>query len=408
MTEPKEREQEDDEATLHSARAAHRRIRVSRRRLRRRRQRGQRSAPRPGKGQPTSPATSASSPCGPARRARPSRPSSTASPRRTRTSTVSYKSAKEPATVLSTSVEGGNPPDIAALPQPGYMTDFAQRGALKPIDFAEDAIKEGYSQSWLDLGTRRREALRPLFQGRQQVDHLVQRARFHGRRRRAGRELGRLPRRPETRWRRPASRPTRSAAPTAGRSPTCSRTSTSATAGPEKYDQLTKHEIPVDRSVGDRRAHADGQAAPVRQDRRRHLERAPDRLPDLGDAGLRHAAEGGAGPRGRLRRRRHQRRRPRRKPETDFNVYAFPEINDSGPVVMGGGDVMVMFKDNPAARALIEYLATPGGGRDLGRKRAASRRRTRTSTRTSIRTRSRRRRPPTSRTRTSSASTCPT
>ena len=26
---------------------------------------------------------------------------------------------------------------------------------------------------------------------------------------------------------------------------------------------------------------------------------------------------------------------------------------------MGGGDVMVMFKDNPAARALIEYLATP-------------------------------------------------
>ena len=66
---------------------------------------------------------------------------------------VSYKSAKEPATVLSTSVEGGNPPDIAALPQPGFMTDFAQRGALKPIDFAEDKIKEGFSQSWLDLGT---------------------------------------------------------------------------------------------------------------------------------------------------------------------------------------------------------------------------------------------------------------
>jgi len=66
---------------------------------------------------------------------------------------VSYKSAKEPATVLSTAVEGGNPPDIAALPQPGFMTDFAQRGALKPIDFAEDKIKEGYSESWLDLGT---------------------------------------------------------------------------------------------------------------------------------------------------------------------------------------------------------------------------------------------------------------
>jgi alpha-glucoside transport system substrate-binding protein len=47
------------------------------------------------------------------------------------------------------------------------------------------------------------------------------------------------------------------------------------------------------------------------------------------------------------------------EPETGFNVYPFPEIGDSGPVVMGGGDVMVMFKDNPAARALMEYLATP-------------------------------------------------
>ena len=47
------------------------------------------------------------------------------------------------------------------------------------------------------------------------------------------------------------------------------------------------------------------------------------------------------------------------KTPDDFNVYAFPEIGDSGKVVVGGGDVMVMFKDNPAAKALISYLATP-------------------------------------------------
>ena len=47
------------------------------------------------------------------------------------------------------------------------------------------------------------------------------------------------------------------------------------------------------------------------------------------------------------------------KPDTGFNVYSFPEIEDSGAVVVGGGDVMVMFKDNPASRALIAYLATP-------------------------------------------------
>ncbi|HWN21194.1 MAG TPA: hypothetical protein VNP93_04430, partial [Gaiellaceae bacterium] len=40
-------------------------------------------------------------------------------------------------------------------------------------------------------------------------------------------------------------------------------------------------------------------------------------------------------------------------------VFNFPDIGDSDSPVVGGGDVMVMFKDNPAARALITYLGTP-------------------------------------------------
>ena len=67
--------------------------------------------------------------------------------------------------MLSTAVEGGNPPDIAALPQPGFMTDFAERGALKPIEFARDAIEEGYSDSWLDLGTVDGELYGLFFKG---------------------------------------------------------------------------------------------------------------------------------------------------------------------------------------------------------------------------------------------------
>ena len=47
------------------------------------------------------------------------------------------------------------------------------------------------------------------------------------------------------------------------------------------------------------------------------------------------------------------------QPETGFNVYAFPEVGDSGKVVVGGGDVVVMFQDSPAAQALIRYLASP-------------------------------------------------
>ena len=67
------------------------------------------------------------------------------------------------------------------------------------------------------------------------------------------------------------------------------------------------------------------------------------------------------------------------EPDTGFNVYPFPEIDDSGQVVVGGGDVMVMFKDNPAARALIEYLATPEAA-EIWAARVAFPRRTRTST----------------------------
>ena len=47
------------------------------------------------------------------------------------------------------------------------------------------------------------------------------------------------------------------------------------------------------------------------------------------------------------------------KAETDFNVFDFPSVNDSAPAVVGGGDMVVKFTDNPAADALIEYLATP-------------------------------------------------
>jgi ABC-type glycerol-3-phosphate transport system substrate-binding protein len=47
------------------------------------------------------------------------------------------------------------------------------------------------------------------------------------------------------------------------------------------------------------------------------------------------------------------------QPQEGYDVFPFPSINDSDPMVVGGGDLFVMFEDNPAARAFIEYLATP-------------------------------------------------
>jgi hypothetical protein len=47
------------------------------------------------------------------------------------------------------------------------------------------------------------------------------------------------------------------------------------------------------------------------------------------------------------------------KPVSGYNVFAFPSVDGSQPAVVGGGDTIMMFKDTPAARALINYLATP-------------------------------------------------
>jgi alpha-glucoside transport system substrate-binding protein len=47
------------------------------------------------------------------------------------------------------------------------------------------------------------------------------------------------------------------------------------------------------------------------------------------------------------------------QPVTGFNVFPFPTIEDSPPSVVGGGDIFVMFNDNPATQAFIQYLATP-------------------------------------------------
>ncbi len=68
--------------------------------------------------------------------------------------TVNYTSAGDQLpTQLSTAVEGGNPPDIAVLPQPGLMTDFAGEGALQPIDFAAGDIEENFGEDVIQLGT---------------------------------------------------------------------------------------------------------------------------------------------------------------------------------------------------------------------------------------------------------------
>lgn len=58
------------------------------------------------------------------------------------------------ATVLNTKLKGGAAPDIAILPQPGLLTQYAKNGDIQPL--SADAIKavdDNYASIWKDLGS---------------------------------------------------------------------------------------------------------------------------------------------------------------------------------------------------------------------------------------------------------------
>ena len=182
---------------------------------------------------------------------------------------VSYKSATGAGDRALDAVEGGNPPDIAALPQPGFMTDFVERGALKPIDFAEDAIKEDFSQSWLDLGTVDGKLYGLFFKGANKSTIWYNVPAFED----AGVE-------PPENWDdflaagdtiKASGVPPYSIGGADGWTLTdLFENIYLRTAGPEKYDQLTKHEIPwTDPSVKDALTEM-GKVLADRQHRRRH------------------------------------------------------------------------------------------------------------------------------------------
>jgi alpha-glucoside transport system substrate-binding protein len=270
---------------------------------------------------------------------------------------VRYNSAGDALpTVLSTAVEGGNPPSIAAVAQPGLIQDYADRGAVKPISFAQEVISENFNESVIQVGTFNDELYGLLFKAanKSTVWYNVQ----------AFEDAGIEP--PETWEDFLAAAETLKASGTPAYSLGGAEGWTLTdlfeniyirTAGPEMYDQLSRHEIPwTDQSVkdaltemakvvGDVDNIAGGTQGALQSDFATSVSNVfaespkaamvieGDFVPGVVESPL--------------------------DPESGYNVFAFPSVNDSPPAVVGGGDLFVMFEDNPATQAFIEYLATP-------------------------------------------------
>ena len=270
--------------------------------------------------------------------------------------TVNYLPAgDELVTRLSTAIEGGNPPDLATIAQPGTIQDFAERDVIQPLDFARDAAVENLGESVVDTGSVDGTLYGILVKAinKSTVWYNVQ----------AFEDAGVEP--PET-WEdllAAAETLNASGIPAYSLGGADGWTLTDLfenvyirTAGAEKYDQLAAHEIPwTDQSVKDALAEmakiygdtdnvVGGKAGALQADNPTSISRV---LTDEPEGAM--VIEGDFVPTA---------VETTLEPETGYDVFTFPAINDSPPAVIGSGDFVAMFKDSPAAQALVEYLAS--------------------------------------------------
>ncbi len=68
---------------------------------------------------------------------------------------LAFEGTRDLTATLRTRVGGNNPPDLAILPNPALMNEFAQQGVLVPLGDVIDTVKlaEDYAPTWVDLGT---------------------------------------------------------------------------------------------------------------------------------------------------------------------------------------------------------------------------------------------------------------
>jgi ABC-type glycerol-3-phosphate transport system substrate-binding protein len=254
-------------------------------------------------------------------------------------------------------VQGGNPPDLASVSQPGLVDDFQKKGALKPMDFARQTVLANYPSDLEKLGEINGHLYGLIIKGANKSTVWYNVKAFNN----AGVK-------PPTTWNdflKVAKTLKASGTPAYSIGGADGWTLTDLfeniylrQAGPQKYDQLSKHQIKwTDPSVktalktmaqviGDTSNIAGGTSGALQTDFPTSVQNVFSNSPKAA-----MVIEGDFVP-GVLS------SNPL-KPVTGYNVFPFPTVGSSGPnIVEGGGDELMMFRDTPAIRALVSYLAT--------------------------------------------------
>jgi alpha-glucoside transport system substrate-binding protein len=260
--------------------------------------------------------------------------------------------------VVSTAIAGGNPPDIATMPQPGTMRDFAKRGALKSINFAKSAIASHYAPVWLQLGSVNGKLYGLFFKGSDKSTVWYNVKSFKNAGAKAPSTWPQFLQTAKT------IRASGQKAYSIGGADGWTLTDLFEniylrTAGAARYDKLSNHTMKwtdpsviaalkvMAQVVGDTGNIPGGTSGALQTDFNTSVSNVFSNSPKAAMVLEGDFVPGVVASSNPL------------KPVTGYNVFNFPSINGSKPAVMGGGDIVAMLKDTPATEALIKYLATP-------------------------------------------------
>ena len=272
--------------------------------------------------------------------------------------TVSYTSAgNDTPTVLKTRLAGGKPPDIAEVAQPALVREFVKGGKLKPITFAQGVIRANFGPS-LAVGSVNGKLYGLFFKASNKSAGIWYSVKAF---KNAGVKA------PKT-WPQllSAARTIRGSGLPAYSIGGAEGWTLSdlfeniylRTAGATKYDQLTDHKIKwTDPSVkkalgfmaqilGDTSNIPGGASGALQTGFPQSVDAVLSKSPKAAMVIEGDFVPGVATTKG-------------LKPSVDYNMTPFPSINGSPPVAVTSGDTIIMFKDSPAARAFITYLASP-------------------------------------------------
>jgi ABC-type glycerol-3-phosphate transport system substrate-binding protein len=262
---------------------------------------------------------------------------------------------------LGPRIQAKQPPDIAILPQPGLMAQYADKGDLKPLSAdVSSAIDANYTPYWKELGSVKGKSYGVLVKAAYKSIIWYRTKAFDD----AGVQ-------PPADWAglMKAAQTLSDAGSTPFDLAAGSGDSWTLTdwfenvylsqAGPDMYDKLTKHEIKwTDASVtkalqtltqvwGKSNMLAGGSSGALQQ----KFDGSVTDTFGKNKAAMVYGGDFAAANIGTTS----------AKVGTDAKVFAFPKAGSTTPAVVGG-DIAVALKDGKGAMALMKYLASPEAG----------------------------------------------